>query len=77
MPNKNKNKTKSAQHLRNIISFRVSDQELDLLERLRGDRSTKLSSVLRQLLKLVIDNQPTAARRRAYSANSSLKSVTA
>jgi hypothetical protein len=73
----NKNKTKSAQHLRNIISFRVSDQELDLLERLRDDRSTKLSTVLRQLLKLVIDNQPKPARRRAYGANNSLKRVTA
>ncbi|MGE3259196.1 MAG: hypothetical protein AB7J94_06080 [Geobacter sp.] len=73
----NKDKTKSAQHLRNIISFRVSDQELDLLERLRGDRSTKLSTVLRQLLKLVIDNQPAPSRRRSHSAERSLKSVTA
>jgi hypothetical protein len=75
MPNKNKNKT--AQHLRNIISFRVSDRELDLLEQLRGDRSTKLSTVLRQLLKLVIDNQLAPTRRRRYSASRSLKSVTA
>lgn len=75
MPNKNKSKSKAAQHLRNIISFRVSDQELDLLERLRGDRNTKLSTVLRQLLKLVIDNQPEPARQRSYRANSGLKSV--
>jgi len=76
MPNKNKN-NKAAQHLRNIISFRVSDQELNLLEQLRGDRSTKLSTVLRQLLRLVIDNQPAPTRRRSYNAASSLKSVTA
>jgi len=76
MPNKNKN-NKSALHLRNIISFRVSDQELNLLEQLRGDRNTKLSSVLRQLLKLVIDSQPAPTRRRTYSAERSLKSVTA
>ena len=76
MPNKNKN-NKSALHLRNIISFRVSDQELDLLEQLRGDRSTKLSTVLRQLLKLVIDNQPAPSRRRRHRAEPNLKSVTA
>jgi len=72
-----KSKTKSAQHLRNIISFRVSDQELDLLERLRGDRSTKLSTVLRQLLKLVIGDQPTVRRRRTAAENPSLKGATA
>ncbi|MGB4600088.1 MAG: hypothetical protein WBI04_08985 [Trichlorobacter sp.] len=48
------NKTGNEQHLRNIVSFRVSDQELHMLERLRGDRSTRLSTVLRELLKLVI-----------------------
>lgn len=68
-----KTKTKSAQHLRNIISFRVSDQELDMLKQLQGDRTTKLSTVLRQLLKLVIDNQPAPAQRAARS----LKSLTA
>lgn len=73
----NKNKTKSAQHLRNIVSFRVSDQELDLLERLRGDRSTKLSTVLRQLLKLMIGDQPTTTRRRTATGTRGLKGATA
>lgn len=68
-----KTKTKSAQHLRNIISFRVSDQELDMLKQLQGDRTTKLSTVLRQLLKLVIDNQPAPTQRAVRS----LKSLTA
>ena len=67
------NKTGNEQHLRNIVSFRVSDQELDMLERLRGDRSTKLSTVLRQLLKLVIGNQPSSARRRVAEVSRSLE----
>ncbi len=67
------NKTGSEQHLRNIVSFRVSDQELHMLERLRGDRSTRLSTVLRELLKLVIGNQPSSTRRRVAEVSRSLE----
>ena len=46
-----------------------------MLERLRGDRSTRLSTVLRQLLKLVIGNQPASTRRRVTHDSRGLKSA--
>lgn len=64
-------------HLNNIISFRVNDEELDLLERLRGDRNTRLSCVLRDLLKQVLRNQPSTGRRRGSLASQSLSGLTA
>lgn len=66
------NKPGTEHHLRNIISFRVSDQELHMLERLRGDRRTKLSAVLRDLLKLVIGDQPADVRRRVATGSRGL-----
>lgn len=64
-----KTKTKATHHLRNIISFRVSDRELDLLERLRGNRKTKLSAVLRELLQQMLDRNTASNQRRQASRN--------
>lgn len=71
------NKTRTAHHLNNIISFRVNDEELDLLERLRGDSNTRLSCVLRDLLKKVLSDQPSTGRRRNSLGSQSLTGLTA
>lgn len=54
------NRVSTEKQLKNIISFRVSDQELQVLERLRGKRTTRLSSVLRQLVKQFCDSHDSA-----------------
>lgn len=54
------NRVSTEKQLKNIISFRVSDQELQILERMRGKRTTKLSSVLRQLVKQFCDSHDSA-----------------
>ena len=54
------NRVSTEKQLKNIISFRVSDQELQILERMRGKRTTKLSSVLRQLVKQLCDSHDNA-----------------
>lgn len=44
-------KPEDGKHLRHIISFRVSDQELQTLKKLAGQPAARISSVLRQLVK--------------------------
>ena len=70
-------RSRTEHHLNNIISFRVNDQELDLLERLRGDRNTRLSCVLRDLLKQVLRDQQSTGRRRNALGSQSLTGLTA
>jgi len=57
------NRISTEKQLKNIISFRVSDQELQILERMRGKQSTGLSSVLRQLVKQLCDSHESAVNR--------------
>ncbi len=57
------NRVSTEKQLKNIISFRVSDQELKILERMRGKRTTKLSSVLRQLVKQFCDSHDSAVQQ--------------
>lgn len=70
-------RSRTEHHLNNIISFRVNDEELDLLERLRGDRNTRLSCVLRDLLKQVLRDQQSTGRRRDSLASQRLSGLTA
>lgn len=70
-------RSRTEHHLNNIISFRVNDEELDLLERLRGDRNTRLSCVLRDLLKQVLRDQQSTGRRRNALGSQGLTGLTA
>lgn len=49
-------KVREEQQLRHIVSFRVSDQELEMLKRLGGTSTARLSDVLRQLVKQVCES---------------------
>ena len=51
-------KPEDGKHLRHIISFRVSDQELQTLKKLAGQPAARISSVLRQLIKKLCEGAP-------------------
>lgn len=53
-------KSRARNPLRHIISFRVSDQELQILKRL-GGRTTRMSGVLRQIVKHLCESSSAAA----------------
>lgn len=54
-------KPEDGKHLRHIISFRVSDEELQSLKRLAGQPAVRLSGVLRQLVKKLCEGAPDPA----------------
>lgn len=57
-------KCQDGKPLRHIISFRVSDQELQMLKRLGGRRTDKISSILRALVKKICECDVTSAGER-------------